>query len=562
MESAKWQKVNLDLIAKSIAELSYEEVLRPQTTPEGFLLKTHSGVDYHFHGHKTVWDFLRIDSTTLTRNGRKDIDAAQFFLDIQEETGMDDIILGNFLEEMQNTLFSDMQLQERIQELNVTEMISWDGEQIQTILQGHPKILLNKGRMGWTADDLRKYAPEANAPFQLFWIAVKTDHSNHEVLEESFTPHALSEFLSLLLKKDISLEHYSIMPVHPWQWARYIEVQYNKEINSGSIVPLGIHGDFYRPQISIRTLSNFDRPKKNDIKLPLSILNTSCVRGLPADSVRMGNEISHKLEELCSQDELLENVRILKERPGIVLPHEYFSQIKKIPYRYNEFLACVWRESAVSKLGTSEKAILCASLFHQDAQKNSLIGAYIKKSGATFENWLRALFETTIVPLYHLQTEYGIGLVAHGQNIVLILKDHFPVGMILKDFHGDLRLSSQLPDKGEKYFGGLKNSITNLPPRYLLHDLITGHLVTVQRFISAVMKESDGMDEEGFYSILAQVLAPYNKPSADLLTETFERVLLNKVRFQIGYADSDQRPLPILGTPIKNPLSLHKRVHP
>jgi aerobactin synthase len=562
-ESLHWKLVNADLIAKAIGELVYEQVFSPLEANSGFSLTLKSGVTYTFKGWKTLWDYMRVDSKSLLRNGDADIDASTFFLDIQEETGMDDIILGNFFEEMQNTLWSDLRLKKRNLALSSREIAEWSGEKIQSILNGHPKILLNKGRVGWNGDDHEKYAPESDESFQLYWIAIKRELASikgeDNVLEESFTSSELDQFKKLLELRDIKLDNYFLMPVHPWQWNRFIQLQFAREIALKNIISIGEFGDFYKPQISIRTLSNVSRPLKMDIKLPLSILNTSCIRGLPHKHVMIGPAISETLATICKNDSKLQNVKILKERTGVTVKHEAFTQIQKAPYRYHEFLGVVWRESSASLIAPNEKAILTASLFHQDSMNQSLIGEYIKKSGKSQTEWLKAFFQEVIVPLYHLQVEYGLGLVAHGQNVVLILRDSFPAGMILKDFHGDLRLSTKLPELGEKYFGAFKDELTTLPPHYLIHDLITGQLITVQRFISAVMQESNSLNESEYYSLMAQVLQKHNRPEADLFAETFERLLLNKVRFKIGYADSDQRPLPVLGTTLKNPLFPFKR---
>lgn len=558
-----WESSNQDLVAKSIGELTFEELLIPELKGSGYELTTSSGVIYRFQGWMTEWKYLRVKPETLLRNNEKVVSAAQFFSDIQSETGMNDITMGNFLEEMHNTLYSDTKIKEKNFSLSVKELIQWDGEKLQSVLNGHPKILLNKGRIGWSAEDLSRYAPESRESFQLFWIAVKKDLSKinlavnvsqETLLLESFSAAELKVF------KDVDTTHFFIMPVHPWQWRRFIQIQFAAHISAGDVLPLGEHGDFYHPQISIRTLSNATRPEKMDIKLPLSILNTSCIRGLPAKHVEMGPELSKNLETLCQNDELLKDVLILKEHAGMTFIHPEYKKVDKAPYRYHEFLGAVYRESSISKLETDEKAILTASLFHQDQEGHSLIGEYIRASGISQEDWLESLFNTVVVPLYHLQVKYGVGLVAHGQNIVLVLKNNRPHRMILKDFHGDLRLSSELPTVSEKYFAKIVNDVTKLPPHYLIHDLITGHFVTVLRFISAVMKESEEMDEMHFYGILSKVISNYKEQKSvdermNLLQPQIARVLLNKVRFSIGYGDSDTRPLPMLGTPLTNPLA-------
>ena len=53
------------------------------------------------------------------------------------------------------------------------------------------------------------------------------------------------------------------------------------------------------------------------------------------------------------------------------------------------------------------------------------------------------MFKHVVVPIYHLMAKYGVGIVAHGQNVTLVLEDNFPAGCLIKDFHGDLRLIDQ-----------------------------------------------------------------------------------------------------------------------
>ncbi len=558
-----WIKVNQNLVAKAIGELTFEQVLVPQKNAEGFILKLQSGVTYSFSGWMSIWEHLRINPISLRRNNEFVTNAAQFFLDTQIETGMDDIILANFLEEMHNTLFADLKLFEKSQGLTISTIAQWDGEKIQTILNGHPKILLNKGRIGWNKNDLDQYAPESESTFKLFWVAVKNN-----LLEAPVSQNIINESLSLseqtkLLSHLDNAQDYSLLPVHPWQWNRFIQIQFAGALASKDIVALGFAGDDYKPQISIRTLSNVTNPQKPDIKLPLTILNTSAIRGLPAKAITKGVEVSETLQKIINEDLFLQSSKteILLEKAGAAFSHLDYSKVKEAPYRYHEYFGAIWRESASSKIKNDEKAIITSSLFFQDENGKSLIGEYIQLSGLTAKEWLAKYFQVVVLPLYHLQIKYGVGMVAHGQNIVLKLKDSKPAGMILKDFQGDLRLSSELPDLGLQYFKESGAHLTRLPPHYLIHDLITGHFITNLRFISEVMQESDGLDEKEFYTILSDVIFDYAQdknidPRQDLLNPTISRVLLNKVRFNIGYSDSAQRPLPILGTDLKNPLAL------
>lgn len=578
-----WVTVNRSLVAKALGELAYEQVLRPAlleaNVEEGvdkyeIVLKT--GVAYRFRAWRSVWEHLRVRPDSVERiegaKSEKVQSAGQFFIDAKLDLEMSDIVLGNFLDEMHSTLFSDMRLLERTKDLSAEELSDWDGHRLQTVLYGHPKILLNKGRMGWGATDLSRYAPESDEKFQLFWVALrvsKTVIGKQEGLDckelylECLNESDLNAFEERISELGLNPKDYVFAPVHPWQWDRYIRIHFAGEISKNDIIPLGTAGDFYSPQISIRTLSNLTRPEKSDIKLPLTILNTSAIRGIPSRYIKSAPAVSQAIARICEADPLLKEAgtEVLQEKAGFAFEHSVYSQVKAAPYRYHELLGVIWRESVASKLASGEKGIITGSLFHQDFKGHSLIGAYIKKSGLSVGEWLRRYFDVVVIPLYHLQLKYGLGLVAHGQNIMLKLKNYAPAGMWLKDFHGDLRLSAKETELQKKFLASVTGSLDRLPPHYLIHDLLTGHFITVLRFVSETLQESDGFPEMEFYRILAGRVREYHErhggpldKETNLLSEKVHRVLLNKVRFRIGYADSAERPLPMLGEDLKNPL--------
>lgn len=559
-----WLKVNRALAAKALGELSYEQLLKPAELETGlYELTLESGIRYRFRAWRTVWDYLRVRPDSLQRVEKGASlaveSAGQFFVDASAELGMSEITLGNFLEEMQNTLFSDLCLEEKTAGLTAEEISGWPGWKAQSVLNGHPKILLNKGRIGWGGGDLEKFAPESQASFQLHWIAVE-----ESLAQASGLPNRalLLESMGAAEAEKFSLPGFVILPVHPWQWERVIRLHFAGEIAEGKIRYLGAAGDEYRPQISLRTLSNATRPGKMDIKLPLTILNTSAIRGIPAKYTQAAPEISAAVARICAEDEVLSaaNATALKDPAGASVSQPVFAQVKGAPYRYHEQLGAIWRESTASCLSEGEDAVMTGALFHQDGEGRSLIGAYIRRSGLSPEAWLKLYFEKVVVPLYHLQLRYGIGLVAHGQNVVLRLKAYAPSGVFLKDFQGDLRITNQENPLRRKYLGEGEAKLDRLPPHHLIHDLLTGHFLTVLRFVSALLEEQDGFPERDFYGVLAEVLEAYHAhqpPSAEgtsLLAEKVARVVLNKVRFSIGYSDSAERPVPMVAEELLSPI--------
>jgi aerobactin synthase len=90
--------------------------------------------------------------------------------------------------------------------------------------------------------------------------------------------------------------------------------------------------------------------------------------------------------------------------------------------------------------------------------------------------------------------------------------------------------------------------------------------VTVLRFLSAAL--ADLVPEMRFYAILGGTLRDHEArhPELEQRFRTFElfaptlpRVCINRARFELGYAESAARPLPVVGPPLDNPLHLALR---
>lgn len=550
-QSEQWEIVNRNLIAKAIRELVFEQVVKVEKENEIYKIS-----NWTFAGKVGIWGDLRVRPDSIRSPG--EMSAAQFFIDIQALLDIDDILLANFLEELHNTLYADLRILRKNATVSLNSLIECDGEELQAFLHGHPKLILNKGRIGFTINDHRDFAPEEEVPLRLFWAAIKKDYlklSHDTVLSEEFAELDQAKIKLILEESHLKTDDYFLMPFHPWQWERYICMQFAGAIASKTIVPIGEIGDLYIPQISLRTMRNFSHPKKPDIKLPLSILNTSAIRGLSSKYAKVGVGLSQLIQGICNNDDILAHTQVLNELAGAFYEHPAYSQLKNAPYRYHEYIGAIWRESSLSKCKSDEKVLLTGALAHTDLEGKSLLALTIRQSKKTPSQWLAAYTREVIIPLYHLQIKYGIALVAHGQNVMVKLKDNFPVGLVIKDFQGDLRFSQEK----SSHYGEMFNEVDVLPSHYLIHDLITGHFITLMRYLSAILNDESIITEEDFYKVMGNEVERYHQnnkvdPSISLLRHEFERVLVNKVRFVIGYSDSAARPKPMLGTMLKNPL--------
>ncbi len=573
-----WQLANQQLVARALSELIYEQELEAIAIDGGRYQAQLNDAVYEFEARYTVWDSMVINHQSITRNGVPHSDALQLCLDLKDALHVDDIIAGNWLEDVQNTLNNEFERLIKLQSYSAKELLQLDEVKLQGLLDAHPKVIANRGRLGWGINDNRQYAPESLQSFQLEYIAIHKslliagyghDINHHGLLLSMMSDQdysTLVERLTTQIGLDSDINDYQVIPCHPWQYQHKINPQFQWAIQNNLLIHLGQAGDYYQPQQSIRTLSNITRPHQFDVKLAITILNTSCYRGVPERFIGAGHHISQWLTNISARDPLLNDrgFRILQESAGCFVRHHYQQRVGQAPYRYHEMLGCIWRESSVSKLrSSSEQHFLLSALLQKDCDGNSLIRDMILASGLSTADWLQKLFEVMSVPLYHLMVKYGVGVIAHGQNVVVYLNNWIPHAVAIKDFHGDLRLLDQSLTEQSDLVAEVKSLLTHLPKEHLIHDLLTGHFISVYRFLSPIVEEQLNFTEQKFYGLLAEVIADYQASYPqyaerfewfNLFRPKIERVCLNSVRFKIGYQDNAERPLPTLAKDLTNPL--------
>ncbi|MGI4992200.1 IucA/IucC family protein [Halobacteriovorax sp. GFR7] len=569
MNMKKFYELHKNLVIKAIEELQFEELFEVEYCHDRFYFRITDETYYGFQGRISVWGNLQIKKETFKKYSAKKIvdeyTLADFFFEVRNLCKMSDETLAQFIEEGNQTIYGDIIQSNSLENITIEDIAKFNFKKIDQILSGHPKIIMNKGRLGWGSDELSLYAPESRNSYQLHWCAIKKDclewgmnlnqHKVDDLYYDSLSDDEVDFAKKKVQENSGDFDDYILIPIHPWQWSKYISVQFNHLIFQGSIISLGMLGNEYTPQVSIRTLSSSSDASKYDLKVAISILNTSSVRGIPQKYIKKGYLLSEKIEKIINSDRFLKNkVDVLKEVAAVSCPLPEFNRIKGCSYRYKELLGCVWRESVENKISSNEIAIPTAALLFTKDQ-NALVAEYIKSSGLSVSEWIKEYFTVVVIPLYHLQVEHGLGLVAHGQNTILVLKEARPQRLIIKDFHGDFRMATNSKHLGDDF--GVE--LDQLPAEYLIHDLITGHFITVLRYFSRIVEETLDFKEGDFYHLLGEVVSNYQgdrkvAKKVNLLRNEFEKVLVNTVRFVAGYSETGERLKPMLGSNIKNPL--------
>ncbi|MDA9557831.1 IucA/IucC family siderophore biosynthesis protein [Vibrio sp.] len=561
---------------------------------DGFKLTISQSITYTFEGQRNIWGQININPSSLMRweipfeqiissnssnssNMSASVSATQLLLDLKDRLQMSEDVIAEHLDDLYSTLLSDCCIADKKSRFDASTLANMALDKQQAFFDGHPKFAFNKGRRGWGMQDIQQYSPESEASFQLVWIAVHQKSvkqaTNDAITWDELVSSAMSPSDFQQLKSQLATysnpEQYTLIPVHPWQWDTIISRYFCAEIASHQLIYLGRLGDYFRAQLSLRTLTNVSNPKGYDIKLPLTVMNTSCYRGIPGRYILAGPKASDWMEERVTSDAffIASHTEVLQEPASAYVDHATFNRLPHAPYRYHELLGVIWRESAQSKLQSNEHAILMAALMECDSQGNPLIMEYIKTSGLTIEAWLEIVFKVVVLPYYHLLCQYGTALIAHGQNVTIVMKDGIPKRILFKDFQGDMRFVDQDYPEQRDLDDAIKAVTARLPESLIIHDLQTGHFVTVLRFISPLLVPF-GCTERRFYGVLGKVIQAYidQHPEYaeryqifDLFKPRIRRIGLNLAKFRHGTNQSQSRMLPDMDDYMDNPLYIARR---
>ncbi|MBP0616402.1 IucA/IucC family protein [Jiella mangrovi] len=558
-------------LAKAISELSFEEVFAPGDGR----LSLASGATYSFEATRRIWGNLDIDPASISRNGEAP-SPLQFVIDARAELAMAPATEAMFLKELKNTLLQDCAIDARWGGLSAEELADLPTDALHAALEGHPKAVANKGRLGWGLTDHALYAPESAEPIKLQWLALDPAYvrrgsgagiEDAALLDAVLGPEEAARLIAAA-GNGAEAGKPILMPVHPWQWDNCLAQSLVADIAAGRARHLGTFGPEFVASPSLRTLV----PKNGgpyEVKLALAILNTSAWRGMPGKYIEQGAAISDWVEAILADDPVTaETVTVQREVLGLWWTDPILAQAPDAPYRWHETLGAIFREQAEAKL-PGKRVVMAAALFHEGADGLPLAAVFARRSGLSIEDWLTRLFQVSVVPLWHILCRTGLGFIAHGQNISVVLEDDLPVGITVKDFQGDLDLVDQDFPETASLPEAARAVLPRKPPAYIVHNIQTAHFVTVLRFLSAGLARHGILGEARFYGLLRDALLAHAAAHPqmaerfakfDLFQPTMPRVAINRVRFQIGYEDAAQRPLPARGTDLDNPLA-HKAGH-
>ncbi|MCD0484669.1 IucA/IucC family siderophore biosynthesis protein [Streptacidiphilus sp. ASG 303] len=589
-----WRQACRGLAAKMIAEFSYEELFAPQPLAPGTPAASPGtpaappgapalpyrlalpGGDYRFTARRGAYGSWRVDPESVTAPDGADPDPVRLLHAARHALGISGDTAGHLVRELTATLTADAH--HAAHPLTAARLADLDHADLEGRQTGHPWIVPSKGRLGFSAADTARWAPESRNPQRLPWIAVHTRLAAYRgtagldtpdrLYDAELDPDVREAFRRALLARGADPDDHLLLPVHPWQWDETVVPLFAPSIAAGDIIPLTTDNDLRLPQQSIRTFLNASRPDRHHVKLPLSILNTLVWRGLPTERTLAAPAVTAWVHSLRDRDPFLRDecrVVLLGEVASVTVEHPVYGDLPEAPYQYKELLGAIWREPLTRHLAPGERARTLAALLQTGCDGRPLTAELVARSGLAARDWLRRLFAVMLPPLLHFLYRYGTVFSPHGENAVVLFDERdVPVRLAVKDFVDDVNVSDRpLPELADMP-ADVAAVLLRERPDFLCQFIHSGLFVGVYRYLAPLVEAHLGVPEEEFWGMVREEVLAYQRrfPGAadrfalfDLLTPRIERLCLNRNRLLLdGYRDRPQRPHAAVHGTVPNPL--------
>jgi siderophore synthetase component len=539
---SSWRAAGSLVVHKMLGELSYEGLLEPVPDGDSWLLELPAAA-YRFRARRGAFESWHVEPGSATRDGVPAHDPRVLVVDARERLGLTGLRLADVLAELTATVTNEAARLDRAP--TAAELTTMDYNVAEGHLTGHPRLVLNKGRVGFSANDRDRYAPEAGREFPLRWFAVHREHASFrcvaELTEERLLTEELGDQLAELRAPLSDPASYVLVPVHPWQADEILGTLYAGELAEGVVVPLGESVDRYRPHQTIRTMANMTRPHRRDVKTAVSVRNTLVYRGLAAAATLAAPAVTTWLRDVSAGDPLLAGkyrFELLGEVASVSVRHPLLGHLGELPYRFHETLGALWREPIRARVSQGERAISFAALPYRGPDGEAVLVRLIRESGMDTGEWMGRVLDLLLTPLLHWLLRYGVGFCPHGQNLILIADERgVPLRVAIKDFaQGVDLLDEELPEYAA--LAPEANADMLRWPGYLLAQSLFSSVFAGQlRFWAEVLLDDLGYERSLLWQQVREIVGRYRDEHPDLAARfdgcqlfapDVERVTLNR----------------------------------
>ena len=542
---ALMDRAHRHLVAKAIGEYSHERLISPVPDSErpGLVeARRRRTSSYSFSARVHPLEHWVVDPASIDPAP----DAQLFIAELAPVLGIPDQLLPTYLEEIASTLAAAA-WKLRHRRIPVADLVDADYQAIEAAMtEGHPAFVANNGRIGFGLDDYAAFAPETGEPVRLHWLAARRavtrltlgrGQSEEGLYDGELAPATWDRFASRLRGLGLDPADYLFLPVHPWQWVNKLAVTFAPDVARRDLVHLGAGDDEHRPQQSIRTFFNLSRPERHYVKTALAIQNMGFLRGLSPAYMEATPAINDWVASTAAADDELVacGFTVLREVAAIGYTGDAFHRHSG-PSPYRKMVAALWRESPMPLLADDERPMTMAGLLHRDADGDALVTALIKASPVDAATWVRSYLRAYLRPLVHCLYAYDLAFMPHGENLVLVLRDHVPVRALMKDIGEEVAVMGPhpLPPEVERIRGSFPDDVKALA----IHtDVFDG----VLRFVGAILAEDGVLGAEEFWGLVRETIEEHHADHPqlaaaaehyDLLRPTFRHSCLNRLQLR------------------------------
>ncbi len=545
LEPGVLARAHRHLAAKALGEFTHERLLAPEPVGDGRWLVRAGEARYTFAATRHALEHWRVDPASIERlvDGEPaEVDALAVVSDLHADLGIPDHLRSTYLEELSGTL-AHLAWCWHHERYTSRELLDADLQTIEAAMsEGHPAFVAGSGRIGYSASDQAAYAPETGAAVRLQWVAVRRALA-HLSLVDGLTEQEhyatvlgeaeLARFARILEAQGETPEEYLYLPVHPWQWDHKLAVTFAADIGRGDIVPLGRGSTRHRAQQSIRTFLDADHPERGYTKTALAIQNMGFLRGLSPRYMRATPAINDWVASLIHADPELAacGFGVLREVAAVGYTGDAYHALGS-PNAHTKMVAALWRESPEPRLAQGQRAMTMAALLHRDSAGTSLLGQLVAASPLDPAEWVRAYLRAYLRPVVHCLGVHDLAFMPHGENLILVLSEHVPVGAFMKDIGEEVVVMSERPLPPE-----IERIRTVLDPRVQSLSILTDVVDGVLRYVAEILDDDGLLPGEDFWALVAECVADHagEYPQAarlDLLREDFEHSCLNRLQLR------------------------------
>jgi len=536
-EATAWRQAAGHLTHRMLGELSHEGLFEPEPAGGDVWRLPLGEAVYEFRARRGAFGSFVVTGGSATRRAEGEDpvpveDPRALLVDARTTLGLYGSRLAEVLTELTATIANEAS---RLRSAPAAEKLStMDYNLAEGHLTGHPPLVFDTGRSGFSAEDRQRYAPESGEDIQLRWFAVRRDHARFESIEDLGENLLLLEELDAEQRAEFAeaageLPDYVLLPLHPWQADEIVGVRYAGELASGAVIDLGPGYDHYRPHQTVWSLANVGRPNRRDVVV------------LPAPEAPT---ITSGLKRINAEGRI--GLELLGDVASVTIRHPLFAELP------DAAIGALWREPVLSRVAEGEQALSFAALPYRDLDGRAVLTEVIRRSGLGAERWCAEVLGLLLTPLLRWLCEYGVGLCAYAQNLVLIVDGHGkPLRVAIKDLaHGVELLDEELACH-RLLDADLPRKPANVLARSLSDAVFAGQL----RYWAEILFDDLDLPRTRFWDLVRETVTRYRDDNpglaqrfeaCGLLAPEVERVTPNREQLA-GEAWAGRVPNPLYG---------------